>query len=260
MLQRGTLTRLGRELKGLCHWPVVAIARATTGCGNNGIESGKRTLSCGPQDGLASPNWEVGAIVLGDSLAAWLAPKPGQDPYPEVLRRLRTHPALKGVSHPETVEGHAFLRALGSIGADGDFVTRLATTLREEVRARRLTLRDVTSAAGGPDREPLLVISALYGLPDSLLAFAGAGTVLCHEMHGLLPLFDRGYASYLGDLGGDAGPFVAAMETVYRSGPVGRGIVDSIIRAAKPFPGLSGFVHRVAEGLTDAARNAERPL
>lgn len=262
MHRSGTLALSGGTDHSTRCWLVVVlvIVMAIPGCsGHGGADSG-RVLPCGPQTGLASPDWEVNAIGLGDSLAAWLSPRPGLDPYPDVLRRLRTHAALRGVPHPETVEGHAFLRALTSIGADQDFVTRLARTLREEVRVRRLTLRNVTSAAGGPDREPLLVVTALYGLPDTLLVFAGAGTVLCHEMQRLLPLFDRGYASNLGDLGRDTGPFVAAMEAVYGAGPMGRGIVDSMIRAADPFPGLSGFVRRVAQGLEDAARNAERPL
>lgn len=262
MLGDGTLASSRHESNGICSWPCLAMAilMAISGCRDGGVADGKPTLSCGPDVGLASPNWDPESIELGDSLAAWLSRKPGSGPYPDVMEQLRSQVVLRGVPHPETVEGHAFLRALTSIHSDQDLLTRLARTLREEVRARRLTLRDVTSSAGGPDREAYLVVTALFGLPDSLLAFAGAGTVLCHEMQGLMPLFVPGNASYLGDLGRDTGPFVAAMENVYGAGPVGRGIVDSMIRAAEPFPGLSGFVRRVAKGLEDAARNLERPL
>lgn len=261
MLEPGALARSTRAHGRTCRWRLVAVATLMVipGCGGKGSADGKRTLPCGPQLGLASPNYEVEAIELGDSLAAWLSAKRGFGPYAEVQERLRAQVVLMGISNPATVEGHAFLRALTSLGADEWFVGRLARTLREELRAGRLTLRNVTPATGGPDRAWYLVANALYGLPDSLLIVADAGAVLCHEMQRILPLFVRGYASDLGDLGRDTGPFVGTMNIVYGAGPVGRGIVDSIIRAAEPFPGLSGFVRRVAAGL-DTARSSERPL
>lgn len=243
------------------HWLVVGTAgvMALAGCSGQGGANGTRTLSCDAHTGLANLEWEASARLLGDSLVAWLSPLQGGGPYPEVLERLRATLALSSETPPERVEGHAFQRAATSYRTGPDFLTRLARTLREEVRARRLTLRDVRQKQGGVDREPELVALALHGLPDTLLVFAGAETILCHEMHLLLPLFEPGYASDLGDLGQDPGPFVAMMRIVHDAGPVGRGIVGRTIRAGDSFPGLAGFLRRVARGL-DPARSPESPL
>jgi len=232
---------------------------ALAACGGPGGASATRELSCDAHPGLASRDWEAGAGALGDSLAAWLAPQVGWGPYPEVLERLRAGVARISERSPAQVEGHAFQRALTAPGRGPDYLTRLGRTLQEEVRARRLTLRDVRSGGSGIEGERAIVNLALHGLPDSLLVVAGAETILCHELHLLLPVFEPGYATDLSDLGEDPGPFVGTMSIVHRAGPVGRGITARIIRAADPFPGLAGFVRRVARGL-DSTRVPESPL
>lgn len=227
----------------------VALVFAGPACSGPRSPASTSSLACASDSGLSSPDWESEAIALGDSLAVWLSGPPGEEFYPGVLQRLRTSPALQSSSHLNSIEGHAFQRVLAQQWRHPDLLPRLAHSLQQEVRARRLTLRDATAAAGGPDDGPTLVAMALAGLPDSLLDYAGARTVLCHEMRRLLPLLEPGLASYYSDLGANTGPFVAEFKMVYDAGPAGRAIIDTILQAAVPYPRLAAFVQRLRKAV-----------